>query len=191
MTSVAFETVLFLCSLSWIHLSLAHTVEVQSGEDATLLCPNTTIIPSLLIWFRFMNRSEPHCVAKIFRSDQPASFCGGAESNRFEVSSNMSTIFLKIKNVTESDSALYFCGYKISGHPVIVQSVYLKTQEKPTETTSLATMILSMVTLILTKVTICFVIKMRTRTGMKFMRSEEEQDRLFIQRNQRKRFSFS
>lgn len=189
--SITFETVLLLCSLSWIHLSVAHTVEVQSGEDVTLFCSNFSTNPSQSIWFRLINRSQPHCIANIFSSDEPASFCSGAEGDKFEVTSNISTIFLKIKNVTESDSGLYFCGYKNYKYPVIVNSTYLKTQAKPAATTSLTTMILSGLTLILTKITIFLVIKLRNQTEMEFMRSKEEQCGLFIQKNQTKRSNFS
>uniref|UniRef100_A0A4W6D5I4 Ig-like domain-containing protein n=1 Tax=Lates calcarifer TaxID=8187 RepID=A0A4W6D5I4_LATCA len=121
---------LLLLSLSWISISVSefHTVEVQPGEEVTLLCTNFTSSPTLIIWFRVVKLLKPSCISTIYTSSRPASFCDGFQNDRFEVTSNSSTVFLKIRKVDSSDSGLYFCGYHITSNPVIVGATYLEVQ---------------------------------------------------------------
>ncbi|XP_039677599.1 uncharacterized protein LOC120572371 [Perca fluviatilis] len=123
-------TALLLCSLSWISVSPSesHTVEVQSGGDVTLMCANISRVITTTEWFRVINRKKPSCVSFMNPNDSNASFCGEFQ-NRFEMSSNISTVFLKIKRVDLSDSGLYFCGFYIERHTVIVNATYLKVQD--------------------------------------------------------------
>ncbi|XP_073331733.1 uncharacterized protein [Pagrus major] len=122
---------LLLCSLSWISVSgsESQTVEVQSGQEVTLLCSNFSSSPTQIIWFRVVKRSQPRCVSHMFKATEPAKLCDGFQSGKFEMSSNISTLSLKIKQVDSSDSGLYFCGYYLSGAPLIVSSTYLQVQE--------------------------------------------------------------
>uniref|UniRef100_A0A4W6CWY2 Ig-like domain-containing protein n=1 Tax=Lates calcarifer TaxID=8187 RepID=A0A4W6CWY2_LATCA len=109
-------------------ISEFHTVEVQPGEEVTLLCTNFTSSPTLIIWFRVVKLLKPSCISTIYTSSRPASFCDGFQNDRFEVTSNSSTVFLKIRKVDSSDSGLYFCGYHITSNPVIVGATYLEVQ---------------------------------------------------------------
>ncbi|XP_018542412.1 uncharacterized protein LOC108890106 isoform X8 [Lates calcarifer] len=165
--SFTIVTALLLSSFSWISISVSEsqTVEVQSGEEATLLCSNFTTSPSQIIWFRLTNRTQPRCISSIYTATDPASLCSGVQEGKYEMRSNISTVFLKMKDVDSSDSGLYFCGYYISRHPVIVSATYLKVQEELCEITSLLSVILSGVTVVLTKVIISLVVKMRRHTG--------------------------
>uniref|UniRef100_A0A8C9X346 Immunoglobulin domain-containing protein n=1 Tax=Sander lucioperca TaxID=283035 RepID=A0A8C9X346_SANLU len=109
-----FLSLLFVSGWISVSASESHTVEVQSGGDVTLMCSNI---------------SRPSCVSSMNPYDGKPSFCDGFQ-NRFEMSSNISTVFLKIKRVDLSDSGLYFCGFFIGRHTVIVNATYLKVQEK-------------------------------------------------------------
>uniref|UniRef100_A0A3B4GS09 Immunoglobulin domain-containing protein n=1 Tax=Pundamilia nyererei TaxID=303518 RepID=A0A3B4GS09_9CICH len=149
----------------WISRSDSQTVEVQPGKNATLLCSNFSSFPTHTIWFRLVNQTSPICISSIYNFAQPSVLCNGVEHEKVELTSNISTIFLKIKQVDLSDSGLYFCGYYTNGHPVIVNSTYLKVQGGADETTNLTSLILTAVTVVLTKVIICLVIKMRLQTG--------------------------
>uniref|UniRef100_A0A4W6CX04 Ig-like domain-containing protein n=1 Tax=Lates calcarifer TaxID=8187 RepID=A0A4W6CX04_LATCA len=108
-----------LCVSGCISVSESQTVEVQSGEEATLLCSNFTTSPSQIIWFRLTNRTQPRCISSIYTATDPASlssFCDGFQNGKYEMSSNITTISLKIKQVDVSDSGLYLCGFYMSGH---------------------------------------------------------------------------
>lgn len=66
----------------------------------------------------------------MFKPHEPASFCTGFQNGKFEMSTNLSTVFLKIKQVDLLDSGLYFCGFKIDRSPVIVEATDLVVQGK-------------------------------------------------------------
>ncbi|XP_018550557.1 uncharacterized protein LOC108896021 [Lates calcarifer] len=119
-------TALFLCSFTWISgsASKSQTVKVQSGEDVKLLCPNISKHNSLTFWFRLVNRTEVSCISVMFDSNSPVRFCDGYQTGNFEMSSNISTLFLNINQVNVSDSGQYFCAFYMSG-PLIFRVIYL------------------------------------------------------------------
>ncbi|XP_071394190.1 uncharacterized protein [Centroberyx affinis] len=163
MMSYTSVTALLLCNLSWIPVSVSEsqTVEVQPGEEVTLMCTNISSSPIYSEWFRLGNRSEPHCISSIYKSDDKAWFCDDFQNGRFEMRSNVSTLFLKIMPVDLSDSGLYFCRFDIDEDTVIVNATYLKVQEKPDGITRLASVILGGVTVFLIMVIVGLVLKIR------------------------------
>uniref|UniRef100_UPI003AAA5A10 uncharacterized protein isoform X4 n=1 Tax=Centroberyx gerrardi TaxID=166262 RepID=UPI003AAA5A10 len=163
MMSYTLVTALLLCNLSWIPVSVSEsqTVEVQPGEEVTLTCTNISSSPIYSEWFRVGNRSEPCCISSMYKSDDNPWFCDGFQNGKFEMRSNISTLFLKIKQVDLSDSGLYFCGFYRDGDTVIVNATYLKVQEKPDGITSLASVILGGVTVFLIMVIVGLVLKIR------------------------------
>lgn len=82
-------------------------MEVWPGEDATLLFSNFSSSPTQIIWFRLVNRTQAHCILSIYISTDPISFCNGVKHEKFEVTSNISTVFLKIKYTDLSDFGLW------------------------------------------------------------------------------------
>uniref|UniRef100_A0A4W6CW77 Ig-like domain-containing protein n=1 Tax=Lates calcarifer TaxID=8187 RepID=A0A4W6CW77_LATCA len=177
MGSFILITALFLYSYNWISVSVSETqtVEVQLGQEVTLLCPNISKHPTQTDWFRLVNRTEVSCVSAMYKSDGEASFCDGFQ-NRFEMSSNITTVFLKIKRVDFSDSGLYFCGFYINAHTVISNTVHLNVQdgdfdnevdfkteskETPDGITNLMTVVLGALTVFLTIVIIVLAVKIR------------------------------
>ncbi|KAL7375870.1 hypothetical protein ABVT39_025774 [Epinephelus coioides] len=162
MESFILLTVLLLCSLSWISVSGSeyHNVEVQPGEEVTLSCTNISSTSTLTEWFRLINRTKPSFISSMYRADGEASFCDGFQSG-FEMSSNISTVFLKIKRVDLSDSGLYFCGFYKGKHTVIGDATHLKVQEEPDGMTNLMSVILGGVTVLLTVVVIALAVKIR------------------------------
>ncbi|XP_022607958.1 uncharacterized protein LOC111226929 [Seriola dumerili] len=176
MRSFTLITALLLYSYSWISVSVSQsqTVNVQSGEDVTLLCSNISRSPTQTDWFRLVNRTKASCISSMYQSEDEASFCVGFQ-NRFEMSSNISTVFLKIKKVDVSDSGLYFCGFYKGVHTVIADTTHLNVQgdnesdyeedcnseEVPGGMTNLMSVVLGGLTVFLTIVVIVLAVKIR------------------------------
>uniref|UniRef100_A0A3P9BG85 Ig-like domain-containing protein n=1 Tax=Maylandia zebra TaxID=106582 RepID=A0A3P9BG85_9CICH len=120
MRSFILITALSLCSLSWISTSEFQTVEVQHGDEVTLQCSNISAYPTQTDWFRVVNKTKPSCVSSMYGSDSEASFCHGFRNRNFNMSSNVSFVFLQIKRVDLSDAGLYFCGLYIKSSLVPV-----------------------------------------------------------------------
>ena len=121
-----------LCVSGWISVSgsESQTVDVQPGEEVTLQCSNMSYSAVHAQWFRVINRTKPHCIASMYGAHRNASFCDGFQKGKFEMSSDISNIFLKIKPVDLSDSGLYFCGCYVKAHIVISSATLLNVQGK-------------------------------------------------------------
>ncbi|XP_037614622.1 uncharacterized protein LOC119481591 [Sebastes umbrosus] len=161
MRSFTLITALLLCSLSSVSGSESHTVEVQSGDEVTLTCNNITSRPAHTEWFRLINRTKPSCISYMYWDDDEASFCDGYQKEKFEMSSNISTVFLKIKRVDLSDSGLYFCGIYVKAHTVIADATHLIVQEKFDGMAHLMSLILGGLTVSLTIVVVVLAVKVR------------------------------
>ncbi|XP_074480766.1 uncharacterized protein LOC141761326 [Sebastes fasciatus] len=127
MRSFILITALLLCSLSSVSGSESQTVEVKSGDEVTLTCNNISSFATRTEWFRLINRAKPSCISAMYGFDGKARLCDGFQ-NRFEMISNISTVSLKIKQVDLSDSGLYFCGFFMQYHTVIVSATHLIVQ---------------------------------------------------------------
>lgn len=64
-------------------------------------------------------------VAHMFPFYEPAKVRYAFSNSKFEMSSNLTTVSLKINQVNSSNSGFYFCGYQIDKSPVIIDSAYL------------------------------------------------------------------
>uniref|UniRef100_A0A3B4V6J2 Ig-like domain-containing protein n=1 Tax=Seriola dumerili TaxID=41447 RepID=A0A3B4V6J2_SERDU len=128
MRSFTVVTASFLCWIS-VSVSQSQTVDVQSGGDVTLQCSNISRSPTQMDWFRLVNRTKASCISSMVNPENKALFCDGFQ-NRFEMSSNISNVFLKIKRVDISDSGLYFCGFYKDTHTVIVDAIHLNVHGK-------------------------------------------------------------
>ncbi|XP_026208389.1 uncharacterized protein LOC113157248 isoform X2 [Anabas testudineus] len=156
---------LILCSFSWISVLVSHDVKVQSGLSVTLLCPNTSTLDTVTAWFRVVNSTNASCIALMTRSYNKPKFCDGFQNRSFEMETNLSTVFLKIKQVDLSDSGLYFCQFFFGGravynviHLTVEGSDEFQDDEdrksKKCETTNLLSLILGALTVFLVLVVI-------------------------------------
>ncbi|XP_070785927.1 uncharacterized protein [Enoplosus armatus] len=152
-----------LCAFSWISVSVSefHAVEVQPGEEVTLLCSNFSRLISHVLWFRLDDRPNVSCISSMLNSDSDASYCDGFQNGKFNMTSNTTALFLKINRVDSSDSGLYFCGSKSNGNPVIVSGTYLKVQEAFDGLTKLTGVILGALIILLVLVVVGLVVKIR------------------------------
>ncbi|XP_044197604.1 uncharacterized protein LOC122973875 [Thunnus albacares] len=162
MRSFILITALLLCSLSWITVSVSEsqTVEVQSGKEVTLQCSNMSRTPTHTFWSRFVNRTEISCISSMFGSDGNAEYCDGFQNGKFKMSSNVSTVSLKIMQVDLSDSGLYFCGFYMHGR-TILKVIDLNVQEESDGITKLMSVILGGLTVFLIMVVIGLVVKIK------------------------------
>ncbi|KAI3376599.1 hypothetical protein L3Q82_017034, partial [Scortum barcoo] len=151
-------------------VSEIQTVEVQSGGEVTLLCSNISTYQTQTDWFRVVNRTKPRCISSMFDSGGEASPCHGF-NNGFEMSSNTSTVFLKIKQVKLSDSGLYFCGFYIDRNTVIGDATHLNVQGELDGTKNLVTVILGGLTVFFSIAVTVLTVKIRKL-------QKEESDRI-------------
>ncbi|XP_031612856.2 uncharacterized protein LOC116333745 [Oreochromis aureus] len=131
MVNFTLMPVLF-CTMSWISSSVTqfYTVEVQPGQEVTLKCSNFSRYRSHIFWFKLTSSPNASCISAMSSSVSNVSFCRGFKKSKFHMTSNTSVLFLEIKQVNSSDSALYFCGEKhADGRSVISSGTYLKVQD--------------------------------------------------------------
>lgn len=116
----------------WISASVSefHTVEVQPGEEVTLLCSNFSSLNSHILWFKLAKRSNISCISSMISSTANPSFCDGFPKGKFNMTSNSTALFLKIKQVDFSDTGLYFCGFHSFQGPIISSATYLNVKGK-------------------------------------------------------------
>ncbi|XP_039677596.1 uncharacterized protein LOC120572370 isoform X4 [Perca fluviatilis] len=112
-------TALILCSISWISVSGSEshteTVEGRPGGEVTLTCSNPSNRDALTLWLRVVNRTKASWISTMTRSTGKPLYRDGIKNGRFNMSTNISTLFLQIKHVDVSDSGLYLCGFYIEG----------------------------------------------------------------------------
>ncbi|XP_030285495.1 uncharacterized protein LOC115588963 [Sparus aurata] len=118
---------LTLCSIGWISASVSQyqTVEAQPGEEVTLQCNNISNFDTQTFWSRLVNRTKISCVVVIINYGGKGKVCDGYEKDKIEMKSNISTVFLNIKNVDSSDSGLYYCGFYMNSIPILTP-IHLK-----------------------------------------------------------------
>ena len=129
-------TLLFLLSAfvsGWISASVSQyqTVEAQPGEEVTLQCSNISKFDTQTFWSRLVNRTKINCVVVMFNYKGGNKLCGGYEREKFEMKSNMSSVFLNIRGVDSPDAGLYYCGFFIDGTPSLTP-IHLKVNGKIT-----------------------------------------------------------
>uniref|UniRef100_A0A3Q4HHW2 Ig-like domain-containing protein n=1 Tax=Neolamprologus brichardi TaxID=32507 RepID=A0A3Q4HHW2_NEOBR len=149
-----------LLSLSWISVLAFefHSVEVQPGEEVTLQCSNFSRFYVRLFWFRMTNRPNASKISSMFSPESNATFYEGFQNGKFSMTSNISVLFLEIKQVDSSDSGMYFCGELKNEKFIVYGATNLKVQGRSQNP---STMILGSFTVFLLLVITGLIIKIR------------------------------
>ncbi|XP_036968655.1 uncharacterized protein LOC119027498 isoform X4 [Acanthopagrus latus] len=169
---------LSLCSISFISASVSQyqTVEAQPGEEVTLQCNNISDYDTQTFWSRLVNRTKISCIVVKLNYGSNVTACDGYEKRKFEVKSNMSTVFLNIKNVDSSDSGLYYCGFFRNGIPVLTP-IRLKVNVDSDGIAMLTSVILGALTVVLVLVIVGLVVKVRKlQTAVKEDQNPEQRE---------------
>ncbi|XP_031174996.1 uncharacterized protein LOC116064081 isoform X7 [Sander lucioperca] len=156
-------TALILCSISWISVSGSEshteTVEGRPGGEVTLTCSNPSSRDAATLWLRVFNRTKASFISAMFSSTVKPLYSNGSQNGRFNMSTNISTLFLQIKHVDVSDSGLYLCGFYIGG-PFHFSAIHFNVKESD-GTAKLMSLILGALTVLLLMVIIGLVVKNR------------------------------
>ncbi|XP_041841442.1 uncharacterized protein LOC121639907 [Melanotaenia boesemani] len=109
-------TASLLCSFSWVSVSVSGSqiVEVRPGEDVSLSCSNMSKQSPVFFWYRLVNTTKFSCISFMYGVHSKPENCDGFKDGSFEMSFNISTVFLTIKKVEISDSGHYFCGFYLN-----------------------------------------------------------------------------
>uniref|UniRef100_A0A3Q3GCZ6 Ig-like domain-containing protein n=1 Tax=Labrus bergylta TaxID=56723 RepID=A0A3Q3GCZ6_9LABR len=143
--------------LCWISVSgsESQTVEVQSGEDVTLMCSGMDDHVSVRYWLKLVKGTNIQCVSTMTSYNSEVTYHDGFSNHKFIMSSNTSTIFLKVRSVELNDSGIYYCGFNKDGRPFLT-TIHLKIKGK-----IILNMILGALTLLLVMVVIGLGAKIR------------------------------
>uniref|UniRef100_A0A087YER4 Immunoglobulin domain-containing protein n=1 Tax=Poecilia formosa TaxID=48698 RepID=A0A087YER4_POEFO len=165
-----------LCNLSWVAVSvcLFQTVTVQPHEEVTLRCANLSRIAGHIFWFKLADGPNVSRISSMSTSEAVPSFCDEFQQGRFVMRSNVTNIFLDIKQVEVNDSGLYFCGFYAEDFPGVFAATYLHVEDQIEEPDNLMNWILGGVVIFLAMVIISLVVKIRTLCPAPTHRSNTE-----------------
>lgn len=104
-----------------------HTVSVRPAEDVTLMCSNISKRVSNIFWFKMNSSPNASRISSMFSAEANVSLFDGFHFSKYNMTSNTTNLFLKIKEVNFSDSGLYFCGEYIETKGATVPAGFTAT----------------------------------------------------------------
>uniref|UniRef100_A0A3B3WM72 Ig-like domain-containing protein n=1 Tax=Poecilia mexicana TaxID=48701 RepID=A0A3B3WM72_9TELE len=87
-----------------------HTVSVRPAEDVTLMCSNFSEVLSHISWFKMNSSPNVSRISSMLGAESNVSLFDGFHFSKYNMTSNITNLFLTIREVNISDSGLYFCG---------------------------------------------------------------------------------
>ncbi|XP_032437897.1 uncharacterized protein LOC116732069 [Xiphophorus hellerii] len=150
-----------LCTFSWISVSVCqfHTVSVRPAEDVTLMCSNFTKFLSHIFWFKMNSSPNARHISSMLSAESNVSLFDGFHFSKYNMTSNTTNLFLKIKEVNFSDSGLYFCGQYATTVSAGFTATYLEVEDVSDGFLNLPCVILGCVAVFLTVVIVALVVR--------------------------------
>ncbi|XP_031688118.1 uncharacterized protein LOC109879310 isoform X2 [Oncorhynchus kisutch] len=116
-----------LCLTPVVSASPPPSVVAQPGDNVTFHCTDVTGAPGHVGWFKQDNGSEPLCIASMYSSEPTVQHHNGFQPSHMEMFISHRNIFLKITEVDEADSGVYFCGM-FDKYIIFTNATVLKVQ---------------------------------------------------------------
>ncbi|XP_039504452.1 novel immune-type receptor 13 isoform X2 [Pimephales promelas] len=85
---------------------------VSIGDDVTLHCFFLEDHSDPITWYKQKSGQQPQAVAMVQKLVKTPNFFNTFESSRFSIETDSSKCHLTISNVTSSDEAMYYCGWR-------------------------------------------------------------------------------
>uniref|UniRef100_A0A096M4X4 Immunoglobulin domain-containing protein n=1 Tax=Poecilia formosa TaxID=48698 RepID=A0A096M4X4_POEFO len=150
-------------ALRWITKSEFefHSVLVQPGEDVALLCPNLSNIAEHLFWYKLIDGPSVSRISSMVDPGSEARLYDEFQREKFNMMSNITNIFLNIKQVNFSDSGVYICGTMSPSCLKIFSETYLQVEDGLDVAKNLPTVILGGVFFSLVIIILGLVLKTR------------------------------
>ncbi|XP_007555864.1 uncharacterized protein LOC103140588 [Poecilia formosa] len=157
-----------LCTFSWISVSVCqfHTVSVRPAEDVTLMCSNFSEVLSHISWFKMNSSPNASRISSMLSAESNVSLFDGFHFSKYNMTTNITNLFLTIREVNISDSGLYFCGLYVAAVgaavPGVFTATHLQVEDVSDRLLNLPCMILGCVAVFLTVVIVALAVKIRT-----------------------------
>lgn len=127
---IIFFKLLFVSGWVAASASLFQTVTVRPDEEVTLRCANLSRIAGHIFWFKLADGPDASRISSMSTSEAVPSLHGEFQRDKFTMRSNVTNIFLDIRQVEVNDSGLYFCGFYAEDFPGVFAATYLHVEGK-------------------------------------------------------------
>ncbi|XP_007555866.1 uncharacterized protein LOC103140589 [Poecilia formosa] len=154
-----------LCTFSWISVSVCQflTVSVRPAEDVTLMCSNLSEVLSHISWFKMNSSPNASRISSMLSAESNVSLFDGFHFSKYNMTTNITNLFLTIREVNISDSGLYFCGLYIAAVgaavPGVFTATHLQVEDVSDRLLNLPCMILGCVAVFLTVVIVALAVR--------------------------------
>ncbi|XP_052470382.1 novel immune-type receptor 13 [Carassius gibelio] len=116
MMMIMWISVMLLCETYPAHSKIVHQPDpvmvVSVGDNVTLRCFILMDHSDPITWYKQTSGHQPQAVAMVQKLAKTPHFFDNFESSRFSIETDTEKCNLRISNVTSSDEAMYYCGWR-------------------------------------------------------------------------------